>query len=200
MPMRRRSGILLVAAIVSVACARPSELVVLLPDPESGEVGAANVRAEGGAVDLATAGAGTRVGAGRAPTAPKAIPATDVNRLFGDALASRPPAARRFVLQFEVGSELTPEARRVLDEIVREVRSRASPEVAVIGHTDRTGPADTNRRVGLQRAESVREFLMSSGISADLISVASHGESDPVVPTADDVAEPRNKRVEVTVR
>ena len=36
--------------------------------------------------------------------------------------------------------------------------------------------------------------------AAALITAASHGESDPAVPTADDVDEPRNRRVEVTVR
>lgn len=200
MLMPRRLHILLVAALVGSACARSSELVVLLPDPESGEVGGASVRAEGGSVNLATAGEGTRVGAGRAPTAPKVVPAADVDRLFGDAMASRPPAARRFVLRFETGTELTPESRAMLNEILQEVRRRTSPEVAVIGHTDRTGTVEQNKTAGQARANLVRSFLVNSGIDAALITATSHGESDPEVPTADELVEPRNRRVEVTVR
>jgi outer membrane protein OmpA-like peptidoglycan-associated protein len=175
-------------------------MVVLLPDPETGVVGGASIRSEGVAVDLATAGEGTRVGAGRPPSAPSVVPTAELDRVFGDAMASRPPASRRFVLQFERGDELTAASLQLLDEIVREVRGRASPEVAVIGHTDRTGSADANQRVGLLRAQTVREFLVRSGIDAALISVTSHGEADPVLPTADNVDEPANRRVEVTVR
>ena len=46
----------------------------------------------------------------------------------------------------------------------------------------------------------IKELLVSRGIDAGFLDVDSHGESNPVVPTGDNVAEPKNRRVEVTVR
>jgi outer membrane protein OmpA-like peptidoglycan-associated protein len=46
----------------------------------------------------------------------------------------------------------------------------------------------------------VRDLLVAEGIDPAMIQVTSHGEENPLVPTEDEVAEPRNRRVEVTVR
>lgn len=60
---------------------------------------------------------------------------------------------------------------------------------------------EINYRLSLKRAEAVRDLLVATGVDANVIEVASHGESNPVVATEDDVDEPRrNRRVEVTVR
>jgi len=47
---------------------------------------------------------------------------------------------------------------------------------------------------------SVRNVLVDAGISASMIEVASHGEADLLVKTGDNAAEPRNRRVEISVR
>ena len=57
-----------------------------------------------------------------------------------------------------------------------------------------------NDDLSLQRAERVRELLAKSGIDAGKITVSARGEREPLIPTADDVPEPRNRRVEVNVR
>ena len=46
----------------------------------------------------------------------------------------------------------------------------------------------------------MRDLLVAAGLDAALVEVASHGESNPLVPTPDNTAEARNRRVEVTVR
>jgi outer membrane protein OmpA-like peptidoglycan-associated protein len=74
------------------------------------------------------------------------------------------------------------------------------PEVSVIGDTDTQGDAGQNVTLGLRRAGIIRDLLVSAGIDSSRIEIASHGEADPVVPTPDNTAEPRNRRVEVTVR
>ena len=76
----------------------------------------------------------------------------------------------------------------------------AVPEVVVIGHTDTLGDARANVALGLKRAKSVQGVLVDAGISPALIEVASHGEADQLVKTRDDRAEPRNRRVEISVR
>ena len=70
----------------------------------------------------------------------------------------------------------------------------------VIGHTDTTGAGLSNVELGLKRANSVRNLLVEARLNPALIEVTSHGEADLLVPTGDDVAEPRNRRVEITIR
>jgi outer membrane protein OmpA-like peptidoglycan-associated protein len=72
--------------------------------------------------------------------------------------------------------------------------------VAVIGHTDTTGSAAGNFALGLKRAQMIQNLLVNEGLDASLIEVTSLGESDPLVRTADEVLEPRNRRVEISVR
>jgi outer membrane protein OmpA-like peptidoglycan-associated protein len=54
--------------------------------------------------------------------------------------------------------------------------------------------------LGLERVESVKALLVSKGVDPSGIEVASHGEDNPLVETEDEVAEPRNRRIEITVR
>jgi outer membrane protein OmpA-like peptidoglycan-associated protein len=72
--------------------------------------------------------------------------------------------------------------------------------VVVRGHTDTTGSAAQNVALGLKRAHTVRSLLVNTGIDPSSIEVVSHGESELLVRTADDVFEARNRRVEITLR
>jgi outer membrane protein OmpA-like peptidoglycan-associated protein len=84
--------------------------------------------------------------------------------------------------------------------VLRSVKSYPAPEVVVIGHTDTTGTPQSNAELGLRRANAVRALLVQAGLSPSAIDVRSHGEGELLVPTADNVFEPKNRRVEVTVR
>jgi len=175
-------------------------LVVLLADPD-GTVGRATVSNPGGSVDLVGERDSTEAAMNQAPRAAGALTEAEVQRMFGEVLAALPPAPQRFILQFEFDSdELTAEGRKLLPEIIRIVTDRSVPEVDVIGHTDTTGTPQSNAALGLKRAASVRDLLVKAGLAAALIEVRSHGESDPLVRTADNAYEPRNRRVEVSVR
>lgn len=192
----------LVLPLLSVAaCAKPAGLVILLPHPETGEVGGATVSAGGATVELTEGGDGTRVREGQEPTTPAPVPSAEVDRIFGAAMGARAPAPVEFLLYFEIGGEqLTRESESLIPEILEEIRRRPNPELSVIGHTDRTGDEEFNVALGLRRAELVRDLLVASGVDPGLMELTSHGEADPIVPTADEVAEARNRRVEVTIR
>ena len=60
--------------------------------------------------------------------------------------------------------------------------------------------ARNNVELGLRRANAVRTILVDAGLARSAIAVASHGEAALLVRTADGVFEPRNRRVEITVR
>jgi outer membrane protein OmpA-like peptidoglycan-associated protein len=176
-------------------------LIALLPDPESGVTGHARVSNEFGAANLTTARAATQVKADGAPGAVNAISEADVTRLFGAALAALPPEPQHFTLYFTFESDtLTDESSRKVPEILAAVKRLAVPEVVVIGHTDTLGDAVANIALGLKRAKSVRSVLVDAGIAPALIEVASHGEADQLVKTRNNRAEPRNRRVEISVR
>lgn len=180
---------------------RPGQTVaVLLPDAD-GAVGRAAVSNPSGTTNLAAARDSTTVRANQPPGPATVLSEADVQRLFGDALSALPPAPQRFTLRFRFDSdELTDESRSQVPDIVQAVRNRPAPDVLVIGHTDTIGTAASNFELGLKRATTVRNLLVEAGLDASFVEVISHGEEDRLVPTADETAEPRNRRVEIAVR
>jgi outer membrane protein OmpA-like peptidoglycan-associated protein len=174
---------------------------ILLAD-DSDQVGRIAVETSGGTQELARAGEAVAVsGAALDPPAPIAMPAEEVSRLFGAALAARPGPPARFVLYFEDDSDtLTADSRARLGEIVRSVGERRAIDVSIVGHTDTVGTRGYNFRLGMRRAQRVREAILVLPIDEGILRVDSHGKDAPLVPTGDNVPEPRNRRVEVTVR
>jgi outer membrane protein OmpA-like peptidoglycan-associated protein len=129
------------------------------------------------------------------------LSAEELERIFGEAMAARAPAPRRFNLYFELGGDtLTPASAAFATVIIAEVTTRPAPEVTVIGHTDTTGVAAANLELGLRRARLIRDRLVAAGLDPAVVEIASHGETDLLVATPDDTAEPVNRRVEVAVR
>lgn len=125
----------------------------------------------------------------------------DVHARFGPSLAAQPSRPAQFTLYFIEGAdELTDESKHMLESVYAEIAQRAVPDVIVIGHTDSVGSAAFNDALARQRADAVRAALISRGVPADGIAAAGRGKREPIVPTADGVAEPRNRRVEVLVR
>lgn len=182
------------------AAAASTDLVVLLPDPGTTRAGRAIVSNPHGRVELAEAGAGARISSGAAPE-PTTLDEGDIQRLFGDALASLPPAPQHFVLYFRFESEeLTDESRRLVQDVLKAVKRRSEPDVTAIGHTDTTGTPASNIELGLRRAKAVQTMLVDAGLASASIAVTSHGEGELLVRTADGVLEARNRRVEITVR
>jgi outer membrane protein OmpA-like peptidoglycan-associated protein len=177
-----------------------SALVVLLPDPGTSATGHADVSNEQGRVELAEAGAAVSVSRGAAPQAMR-LAQDEVQRIFGDALASLPPSPQHFVLYFRFDSEeLTDASRRLVQDVLIAVKLRPEPEVVAIGHTDTMGTRGKNVELGMRRANAVRSLLVDAGLPARSVAVTSHGEGALLVRTADGVVEPRNRRVEITVR
>jgi outer membrane protein OmpA-like peptidoglycan-associated protein len=178
-----------------------ADVVVLVPDPDDARAGAVTVTTPQGTVELAAANASTRVVSGQAPSAPAPMADDEIQRRFGGAMSARPLPPREFLLYFESGGDtLTAESLALVADIVEFVRQRPAPDVSVIGHTDTTGEAAANVALGLQRATSIRDLLVTSGLDSSRVDVASHGETNLLVSTPDDTAEAKNRRVEVTVR
>ena len=156
---------------------------------------------EFGSTDLNTPRAGSLATATAAPGPARTVSDDEVTRLFGAALAAVPPAPRHFTLQFKFESDtLTEASAALIPEILAAVRAMPVPEVAVVGHTDTMGEPKANIALGLKRATSVRTILVGAGLAESTVVVTSHGEADLIVKTRNNTPEPRNRRVEITVR
>jgi outer membrane protein OmpA-like peptidoglycan-associated protein len=199
--MASRAPLVVLAVVLLVGCAKPmrDDLYVLVPDKD-GKTGVLSVESGGQQTVLDQPYASARVTEpGRVTAGP--ITEQETRRAFGAALDAQPPRPTSFVLYFlEARDELTPDSRLLLNRIVDEIARRPAPEIIVIGHTDRVGALAYNDALSLRRAERVRDELVKVGIAADRIRLAGRGEREPLVPTADEVPEPRNRRVEINVR
>jgi outer membrane protein OmpA-like peptidoglycan-associated protein len=193
----RGLALLLLAALLG-ACATPQGQVVLLPDA-AGKDTAVSVRQDGGELLLDKPYAAAQL----TSTGPKAATssAAEVRAQFGAALDARPPAPAQFTVYFVEGKdEFTEASKREFDNVFAEIAKRPVPDVLVVGHTDTVGTDAFNDKLSQQRAEVVRKALVARGIAAQDIVVVGRGKREPIVVTADNVAEPRNRRVEILVR
>ena len=177
-----------------------ADRVVLLPDTD-GRAGAVVLRAGSGnelVVDKAYLGAViTRDGAVTvSPQDPAAVQAR-----YGSLLAARPAAPISFVVYFHSGGiALTAESTAVFAELKAELARRPVPDVQVIGHTDRVGRLEANDELSRSRSDAISDLLVAAGVPREHIETSDRGEREPLVPTADEVPEPLNRRVEISVR
>jgi len=190
--------IAILVAVLVAGCAGPKETIVLLPSP-AGQETAVTVTQGTRQVVLAQPYAGARLSRSSAEAFPSN--AQEVQVRYGSALAAQPLPPARFTLFFVEGKdEFTDASKPVVDGIFAEIARRPVVDVLVIGHTDTVGNDATNDVLARQRAEVVRAAFVARGLAPDKIVAIGRGKRELAVPTADGVAEPRNRRVEVVVR
>jgi outer membrane protein OmpA-like peptidoglycan-associated protein len=180
------------------------DLFVLLPEPD-GKAGSIRIANAGGYQILDKPGDTTRVeDFNSPPVSPQALDEKGIASIFGDALAAQPdltPRFQSFTLWFiSDKTRLTDVSKKTLPEVLRTVQARKPREIHIAGHTDRLGTGQHNLKLSSRRANFVRDFLISKGIQSSVLFVSFWGESRPLVNTEDEVAEPLNRRVEVTIR
>ena len=192
-------GVLAVAIAVGLAfflMRPPHETVVVLPGPD-GKVGTVVVQRGDTRQVLDQPYAASKTGEAQVAR----LSDTEVRESFGETLQALPARPSAFMLHFITGTdELTPESKAELQNVLAALKDRPLPDVLVIGHTDTVGDLAGNDRLSAQRAETVKAFLVDIGIPAQRIRTAGRGERELLVPTADEVDEPRNRRVEINVR
>ncbi len=122
-------------------------------------------------------------------------------------MAAPPPAApapsiqRSFLVFFDFDrSNITTEADRVIREAAANSKRGNVSRINVTGHADRAGPDAYNMALSMRRADAVKAVLVREGVPANQIAVVARGESQPLVPTADGVREPQNRRVEIVLQ
>jgi OOP family OmpA-OmpF porin len=101
---------------------------------------------------------------------------------------------------FEVNqANLRPGAMRNLYQLAEFLKQNPTRNVLIEGHTDSTGAEATNFELSRRRAEAVREFLITSGVSPDRLTARGHGETYPIASNNTVAGRQQNRRVEVVV-
>jgi outer membrane protein OmpA-like peptidoglycan-associated protein len=205
----RRSFVLpIVLLLLLAACATPPkppppaprDIIVLLPD-DQGKTGVLVVSSAGVERRLDRPGQMVTVEAGSPPGLPTVMPGQEVPAFAGPALAALPKPPARFILYFEHDSAaITVESLALLQKVLETIRDRAPVDISVMGHTDTVGTKEYNYALSLKRARAVVSILRGKGVDPSVLDITYHGKDNPLVPTGDQVSEPRNRRVEITVR
>ncbi len=116
--------------------------------------------------------------------------------------APPPPVAQAssFMVFFDWDrSDLSGQAQNTIQQAANTFKSTGAARITATGHADRSGPENYNMALSLRRANAVKDSLVRNGVPAGAISVIGRGESQPLVPTADGVREPQNRRVEIVI-
>src|SRR4051812_25774421 len=101
---------------------------------------------------------------------------------------------------FDTGkTALKPGAKSTLSKIAKQLQTDPSLKIAVEGHTDSVGGAATNQALSEKRANAVRDYLVSAGISGDHITADGKGEESPIATNKTAAGRQQNRRVELVI-
>jgi outer membrane protein OmpA-like peptidoglycan-associated protein len=114
--------------------------------------------------------------------------------------ATPPAAAKDYLVFFNFNkSDLTGDARAIIGTAAAEAAKEKATKLTVTGHTDTVGSVAYNMRLSMRRAVAVEKELIHDGVPSGEIAIFAKGKSEPLVPTADGVKEPQNRRVQIVL-
>jgi outer membrane protein OmpA-like peptidoglycan-associated protein len=115
--------------------------------------------------------------------------------------APAPAPSRTFQIFFDWDkATLTDRARQIVREAAEASTKVQTTRIEVNGYTDTSGSAQYNQGLSVRRAEAVAAELVKDGVARNIISIQGFGQTHLLVPTADGVREPQNRRVEIILR
>ncbi len=109
-------------------------------------------------------------------------------------------SSKSYQIQFETGSaSIKPESYKLLDEILQSSVVAEGLKVGVYGHTDNVGGVQSNQALSDERANSVKSYLLSKGLSAQRIEAKGFGPSNPIANNATAAGRAQNRRVQIVL-
>lgn len=136
------------------------------------------------------------------PPAPAPV-ADDLPAPIEDISSSEPVTLEEalFIVFFDWDeATLTSGANEVLDAVADEISNRGDvTNIIATGHTDSSGTAAYNERLSMRRAVAVKDALVDRDVEPDMLQTVARGQNDLLVETADNVREPANRRVQISL-
>ncbi len=197
----RRAAVFFLVVFSLAACESGLGKTVFIVVPnQDGSVGSITVEKDGKKQVLNKAYAAAHVD-NSGELKPVVVKKAEITRIFAAALSARPILPERFTLNFISGKDALVEgSEKIIEALFADIARRSDYTVEVVGHTDRESSDKFNDRLSLRRANMVRQQLIKRGAEQNKITAVGRGERDPIIATPDGKAEPKNRRVEVTVR
>ena len=96
-------------------------------------------------------------------------------------------------------SVLLPGAKERLSKVAEVLKDEPNRKIVVEGHTDSTGKAAMNDRLSQQRADSVKDYLMTHGVPSKQITTKGFGASHPIASNSSSEGRAENRRVEIVL-
>ena len=109
------------------------------------------------------------------------------------------PLSRTFYFGYDQ-AVLAPSDLSALELHAQILRRNADRNIVIEGHGDERGTREYNLALGERRAESVRSFMLSAGVSSGQIETVSYGEEQPADPGHNEAAWERNRRAVLNYR
>jgi outer membrane protein OmpA-like peptidoglycan-associated protein len=131
----------------------------------------------------------------------KTMSKKEIESRFSKVLSAAPLKPIKYMVYFKPKSkELTDESKTVLVNAIEDMKKRSPCMVDIIGHTDTTGSNELNIKVSLKRAKYIESILKERGVKVISLTAKGYGEEDLQVKTADNVAEDKNRNVEIFIK
>jgi len=111
-----------------------------------------------------------------------------------------PPQVTSYMVFFDWDrSNLSGEAMSTIQQAAGTFKNGGQSRITAVGYTDTSGPRDYNMALSLRRSNTVKNALVQQGVPSDAVVATGRGEDGLLVPTADGVREPQNRRVEISM-
>ncbi|SEN64165.1 OmpA family protein [Chitinophaga rupis] len=130
---------------------------------------------------------------------PELLEGTAIKETYAPEI-TREVSSKSYEIQFETGSAvIKPASYTVLDEILKSAVVAEGLKLGVYGHTDNVGNDAANLKLSDSRAEAVKSYLISKGLSADRLESKGFGASKPIEDNATAEGRARNRRVQIVL-
>jgi outer membrane protein OmpA-like peptidoglycan-associated protein len=174
--------------------------VVLMPD-EDGNVGKITVTTPQGSHVVDKAYTATTVRhVDTTPSADQFVGEQVLTSNYSQLMSAQPTKPRSFILYFGLGtSELTPDSRAQLPEVLRVAHERKPTEITIFGYADASGTEIRNEHLSAERARSIEAAMRKFDPQLAHITVQYFGSKNPVIATPGNVPEAKNRRAEIFI-
>jgi OOP family OmpA-OmpF porin len=125
----------------------------------------------------------------------------DPNAIYEVDIKIEPP--KEFILDnvyFDSGkATLKPTSNKALNDLTEVLKLKKTMEIEIQGHTDNVGTDESNTKLSQDRADAVKKYLVSKGISEKRVTAKGYGPSRPVADNGTDAGKAKNRRTSLKV-